>query len=116
MKRIYSNKWLAEYAADWYQDSADDAEISLVACQEKTISGVAYYDGDKPNPEGYANLFIEDIGHIGHELGRWYLIIERSEYISDDFAELESHLLEWAREEGYELPADGFGPLSEVAS
>ena len=92
MQRIYSTSWLAD--------------------EEKTISGVAYFEGDKPNPEGYANLFIEDIAHVGHDLGRWYLIIERSEYISDDFAELEGYLLEWAREEGYDLPADGFGELA----
>jgi hypothetical protein len=45
-------------------------------------------------------LYIED---TGERQGRWYTIIGKREFRSDDLATVEARLYEFAREEGYEV-------------
>jgi hypothetical protein len=45
-------------------------------------------------------LVIEDVTHWNHESGKYYLILERSEYVTDDLAALEQKLYEFAIDSG----------------
>lgn len=49
------------------------------------------------------DLWIEDTRTWSHDDGggRWYLLLNRDEWRSDDLAELEARLYEWALDEGY---------------
>ena len=58
---------------------------------------------DAPSRDIYGNLAICENRDTSR--GRYYLILNRSEFLSDDLPQLESHLLEWAKAEGYDLSA-----------
>jgi hypothetical protein len=52
-------------------------------------------------------LYIEEVqphwAGEARQRGRWYLLLNNSEYISDDFERLEQMLYEFAVSEGYEV-------------
>ena len=72
------------------------------------LSGYVYRpEGSKPSKEEQtylaANLYIEE---VNADEGRWLLILDRSEYVSDDLEYLESLLTGWATNEydqGFEI-------------
>lgn len=73
--------------------------------EQQDYAGIWTYhenDGDSPDlSDIYYNLAICELRN--QTKGRYYLIIERSEFMSDDLAELEKHLMDWARSEGYRV-------------
>jgi hypothetical protein len=69
-------------------------------------------DEIEPTPCGFVYLdclFIEKVlpnwPEATRARGGWHLLINRSDWISDDLAKLEAILFEWASGEGYEIPA-----------
>jgi hypothetical protein len=80
---------------------------------QPTRAGVIYLEaGADPSKYAYEDLFIEDLSAAPSYTGtrKWYLVIGRCEFVSDDLAELEEKLMEWAKGEGYDVP-DQFPPL-----
>ncbi len=89
-----------------------------------STSGLIYLPDDTKDPTD-PNRFIQDHLFIS-ELpasrweglgGRWHLLLERDEFISNDLAKLEKRLGDWAKGESFVdgWPQDGFGPLPEDA-
>lgn len=80
-------------------DCDDIGEALHDSCLER-ISGIIYFN----------SLYIEDTrswptdslrAPAAPGIGRWYTIIGRNEYQSDDFLVIEAHLCEFAKSEGY---------------
>ena len=67
---------------------------------ETPIGAYTYHTDPNATPDRnmYYNLVIEDLGENAG--GRYYLMLERGEFQSDDLAELETVLLDWAISEG----------------
>ena len=71
---------------------------------DKKVEGYVYLTSDQEMPK--ADEYIEDYLHILKADGvltnsdkTYYLLVDRSEYESDDLAELEKHLFDWAEDE-----------------
>jgi hypothetical protein len=83
------------------------------ACDDKPVNGIIYVaDGDEISPYLQENLHIEEVNRAE---GRWLLVCDRSNWITDDLADLEAKLMEFAGAEGYDVSGfyrNGFGPLS----
>jgi hypothetical protein len=69
--------------------------------EDKKVEGYVYLTSDQEMPK--ADEYIEDYLHILKADGvltnsdkTYYLLVDRSEYESDDLAELEKHLFDWA--------------------
>ena len=72
--------------------------------EDKKVEGYVYLTSDQEMPK--ADEYIEDYLHILKADGvltnsdkTYYLLVDRSEYESDDLAELEKHLFDWAEGE-----------------
>ena len=73
--------------------------------EDKKVEGYVYLTSDQEMPK--ADEYIEDYLHIlknpdgvlKNPDKTYYLLVDRSEYESDDLAELEKHLFDWAEDE-----------------
>ena len=101
-KRLYVNM------PNMYNNQPDEPE---------TLNGLVYVNDN----EDYQSEWLQENYHIeeaNHADGKWYLILERSDYFSDDLELLESKLRDWLKGEGIELDYFGseLGELNEISN
>jgi len=68
---------------------------------DNPTQGYIYLAKPDHSPYAYENLFIESVD-CPRQGSAFYLCIERSEYTSDNLAELEKILFQFAMDEGYD--------------
>jgi hypothetical protein len=105
LKRFYRTDF-----ANFDTPLALTSSTDLVDCSDRySTAGVVYGESaGQLSPYLEENLNIEEVNHPD---GRWSLVLGNESWVSDNFEELEKILLAWARDEKYDVPADGYGPF-----
>ncbi len=95
MNTIWYRREVEMKDLNWFKGDEDCSEF---------IKGFIYTltkDEDPYSEYLQENLHIEITNERFRGDGKYYLILERSEYMSDDLTLLESKLMEWMEYEGY---------------
>lgn len=81
-RRIFKRHYVENYPSAW---------------DDELVSGYIYSESE-PEPRFEDNFYITE---VNHKDGKYHLLIERDEWISDDLTYLEDLLMEWATHSFY---------------